>query len=130
MASGPRLTVNLISSSAATISVPAAGSCSMMVPAAASGYLDDHQLVLVEKEAHSEDVPEGQVIKQKPGAGASVKPGDKVEVTFSLGPEKKRISIFSLTVLTGFFPGPSENATSTLSPALTDAPAPGFCLMT
>lgn len=57
---------------------------------AASGYLDDHQLVLVEKEAHSEDVPEGQVIKQKPEAGASVKPGDKVEVTFSLGPEKAR----------------------------------------
>ncbi|TWM24722.1 Stk1 family PASTA domain-containing Ser/Thr kinase [Bacillus licheniformis] len=58
---------------------------------AASGYLDDHQLVLVEKEAHSEDVPEGQVIKQKPEAGASVKPGDKVEVTFSLGPKQKPV---------------------------------------
>ncbi|KAA6476472.1 Stk1 family PASTA domain-containing Ser/Thr kinase [Bacillus swezeyi] len=58
---------------------------------AASGYLEDHQLVLVEKEAHSEDVPEGQVIKQKPEAGSTVKPGDKVEVTFSLGPEKKPV---------------------------------------
>lgn len=56
---------------------------------AASGYLEDHQLVLVEKEKHSDDVPEGQVIKQKPAAGTSVIPGSKVEVTFSLGPEKK-----------------------------------------
>ncbi|MEC1535935.1 Stk1 family PASTA domain-containing Ser/Thr kinase [Bacillus sonorensis] len=58
---------------------------------AASGYLDDHQLVLVEKEEHSDEVPEGQVIKQKPAAGTSVKPGDKIKVTFSLGPEKKPV---------------------------------------
>ncbi|MDA7025909.1 Stk1 family PASTA domain-containing Ser/Thr kinase [Bacillus sp. CLL-7-23] len=58
---------------------------------AASGYLDDHQLVLVEKEAHSEDVPKGQVMKQKPAAGTAVKPGEKIEVTFSLGPKEKPI---------------------------------------
>ncbi|NPC92529.1 Stk1 family PASTA domain-containing Ser/Thr kinase [Bacillus sp. WMMC1349] len=58
---------------------------------AASGYLDDHQLVLVEKEAHSKDVPKGQVMKQKPAAGTAVKPGEKIEITFSLGPKEKPI---------------------------------------
>jgi len=72
---------------------------------AASGYLDDHQLVLVEKEAHSEDVPEGQVIKQKPEAGASVKPGDKVEVTFSLGPEKKPVKTVTEKIDIPYEPG-------------------------
>lgn len=56
---------------------------------AASGYLEDNGLKLVEKEAYSDDVPEGQVVKQKPAAGTAVKPGNEVEVTFSLGPEKK-----------------------------------------
>ncbi|MCY8082891.1 serine/threonine protein kinase PrkC [Bacillus inaquosorum] len=56
---------------------------------AASGYLEDNGLKLIEKEAYSDDVPEGQVVKQKPAAGTAVKPGNEVEVTFSLGPEKK-----------------------------------------
>ncbi|MBY8912239.1 Stk1 family PASTA domain-containing Ser/Thr kinase [Bacillus sp. YC2] len=56
---------------------------------AASGYLEDNGLNLVEKEAHSDDVPEGQVIKQEPSAGTAVKPGSDVKVTFSLGPEEK-----------------------------------------
>ncbi|MCP6681450.1 Stk1 family PASTA domain-containing Ser/Thr kinase [Bacillus nakamurai] len=56
---------------------------------AASGYLEDNGLNLVEKEAHSDDVPKGQVIKQEPSAGTAVKPGSDVEVTFSLGPEEK-----------------------------------------
>ncbi|AAU23333.1 Stk1 family PASTA domain-containing Ser/Thr kinase [Bacillus licheniformis] len=72
---------------------------------AASGYLDDHQLVLVEKEAHSEDVPEGQVIKQKPEAGASVKPGDKVEVTFSLGPKQKPVKTVTEKIDIPYEPG-------------------------
>ncbi len=56
---------------------------------AASGYLEDNGLQLVEKQAHSDDVPEGQVMKQEPSAGTAVKPGSNVEVTFSLGPEEK-----------------------------------------
>lgn len=56
---------------------------------AASGYLEDNGLQLVEKQAHSDDVPEGQVMKQEPAAGTAVKPGSNVEVTFSLGPEEK-----------------------------------------
>ncbi|MEC1406477.1 Stk1 family PASTA domain-containing Ser/Thr kinase [Bacillus halotolerans] len=56
---------------------------------AASGYLEDNGLKLVEKEAYSDDVPEGQVVKQKPAAGTALKPGNEVEVIFSLGPEKK-----------------------------------------
>ncbi|WP_430743146.1 Stk1 family PASTA domain-containing Ser/Thr kinase [Bacillus atrophaeus] len=58
---------------------------------AASGYLEDNGLTLVEKEAHSDDIPEGQVVKQNPKAGTALKPGNEVEVTFSLGPEKKPV---------------------------------------
>jgi serine/threonine-protein kinase len=58
---------------------------------AASGYLEDNGLTVVEKEAHSDDIPEGQVVKQNPKAGTALKPGNEVEVTFSLGPEKKPV---------------------------------------
>jgi serine/threonine-protein kinase len=58
---------------------------------AAAAYLDDNGLKMVEKEAHSEDIPEGQVIEQKPKAGESVKPGEEIELTFSLGPEEKPV---------------------------------------
>ncbi|MGG3622675.1 Stk1 family PASTA domain-containing Ser/Thr kinase [Bacillus gobiensis] len=58
---------------------------------AAAAYLDDNGLKMAEKEAHSEDIAEGQVIEQKPAAGESVKLGDEIELTFSLGPEEKPI---------------------------------------
>ncbi|WP_375567436.1 Stk1 family PASTA domain-containing Ser/Thr kinase [Bacillus pumilus] len=56
---------------------------------AASNYLEDNGLKLDEKEAHSDEVPKGEVMKQEPGAGTAVKPGDTVKITFSLGPKEK-----------------------------------------
>ncbi|AOZ87326.1 serine/threonine protein kinase [Bacillus xiamenensis] len=56
---------------------------------AASNYLEDNGLKLDEKEAYSDDVPKGEVVKQEPEAGTAVKPGDTVKITFSLGPKAK-----------------------------------------
>ncbi|MCD9437157.1 PASTA domain-containing protein, partial [Klebsiella pneumoniae] len=50
---------------------------------AASNYLEDNGLKVDEKEAYSDDVPKGEVMKQEPGAGTAVKPGDTVKITLS-----------------------------------------------
>ncbi len=52
-------------------------------------YLNEQRWKLVAKEEHSENVPKGEVISQNPEAGTEILPGETVEVTFSLGPEKK-----------------------------------------
>ncbi len=52
-------------------------------------YMNEQQFKLNVKEDHSEDVPEGEVISQSPKPGTELLKGDTVDVTFSLGPEKK-----------------------------------------
>jgi beta-lactam-binding protein with PASTA domain len=61
---------------------------------AASGYLDDHGLSLSKKKRILMMCRKVRSCQTKAGAGtASVKPGDEVEVTFSLGPKKTRKTV-------------------------------------
>lgn len=83
---------------------------------AAAAYLEDNGLEMAEKEAHSEDIPEGQVIEQKPEAGEAVKPGDEIELTFSLGPEEKPIKTVTEEVDIPYEPAtPGEEMTVQIS---------------
>lgn len=56
----------------------------------ASSMLGNRGLKLgAQNKASSEMVPEGEILRQSPGAGTKAKQGSSVNITFSLGPEKK-----------------------------------------
>ena len=50
------------------------------------------------EEEHSEEVPEGLVIRQVPQAGAKLKPGSRIDVVLSKGPKEKPIKTYIQTV--------------------------------
>ena len=50
------------------------------------------------EEEFSEDVPEGFVIRQDPQAGEKLKPGSRIDVVLSKGPEEKPIKTYIQTV--------------------------------
>jgi serine/threonine-protein kinase len=60
-----------------------------MTEAEAKEYLDRKQLVMNVREESSENVPEGEVIRQEPKADTELKEGASVDVYISLGPEEK-----------------------------------------
>ncbi|MDU0479553.1 Stk1 family PASTA domain-containing Ser/Thr kinase [Staphylococcus chromogenes] len=51
------------------------------------------QLESVVKEAYSENVPEGQITEQSPGAGSQVSKGSKVTITVSKGQQLVRVPV-------------------------------------
>ncbi|WP_066194023.1 MULTISPECIES: Stk1 family PASTA domain-containing Ser/Thr kinase [Gracilibacillus] len=53
----------------------------------AETYLTDNELEVSIEEQHSEEVEEGHVIEQSPGANEQVEKGTEVELVISLGPE-------------------------------------------
>ncbi|MTH52695.1 Stk1 family PASTA domain-containing Ser/Thr kinase [Bacillus mangrovi] len=55
-------------------------------------YTQQKDLLLKEKEENSDTVPEGQVISQNPSAGEKLKPGESLEVVFSLGKKEQEIA--------------------------------------
>ena len=55
----------------------------------AGKYLENHKLKMNVNEANSESVPKGEVIKQDPEAETALEEGSTVNVTISIGPEKK-----------------------------------------
>ncbi|MBS2968937.1 Stk1 family PASTA domain-containing Ser/Thr kinase [Metabacillus sp. KIGAM252] len=60
-----------------------------------NSYTQEKGLLLKEKEEYSDTVPEGQVISQSPAAGEKLKPGERLEVIFSLGKEQQEVATVS-----------------------------------
>lgn len=58
-------------------------------------YTQQSNILLKEKEEYSDTVPEGQVISQSPAPGESIKPGETLEVVFSLGKEQQEVAAVS-----------------------------------
>ncbi|WP_028273033.1 Stk1 family PASTA domain-containing Ser/Thr kinase [Atopococcus tabaci] len=61
-------------------------------------YVRDHDLNVTVEEAHSDSVPEGQVISQKPEAGTLVYADSHISVVMSLGPEEIQYETIDVTV--------------------------------
>ncbi|WP_404459217.1 Stk1 family PASTA domain-containing Ser/Thr kinase [Oceanobacillus kapialis] len=55
----------------------------------ARSYLEENDLTMNKVEENSEEVPEGEVIRQEPSSNTEVEPGSTVNVYISLGPDEK-----------------------------------------
>lgn len=60
-----------------------------MTEGEASAYLEENNLKMNKLEENSEDIPEGEVIRQDPSANSEVEPGSTVNVYISTGPGEK-----------------------------------------
>ncbi|GEL75924.1 Stk1 family PASTA domain-containing Ser/Thr kinase [Tenuibacillus multivorans] len=55
-------------------------------------YIGENELTLITEEEFSEDVPEGEVIRQEPGVNAQLEKGNEVKVVVSKGPDLKPVT--------------------------------------
>src|SRR5699024_10599934 len=55
----------------------------------ATSYLEEHNLTVNVVEEHSENVPEGEVMRQSPESGTELNEDSTVDVYLSLGPEEQ-----------------------------------------
>src|SRR5699024_12386012 len=57
---------------------------------------------------HSEDIPEGEVIRQDPKANADIEEGDSVDLYISLGPDEKSPVSHKETFTVSYHPDSSD----------------------
>ncbi|MEC5422742.1 Stk1 family PASTA domain-containing Ser/Thr kinase [Virgibacillus sp. C22-A2] len=74
----------------------------------ASDYLTNNNLTMNTIDENSENVPEGEVVRQDPGANTELKEGDTVNVYISIGPEEKPPVSHSITYTVPYNPESSE----------------------
>lgn len=75
----------------------------------AESYADEKGLTLNTEEVHSDSVEAGLIVKQNPGANASVKEGSTVQVSVSLGPEEKPPELHTVTFSVPYTNAPDED---------------------
>lgn len=75
----------------------------------AEKYADDNGLTLNSEEIHSDSVEKGLIVKQNPGANASVKKGSTVQVSVSLGPEEKPPKLHTVTFSVPYTKAPDDD---------------------
>ncbi len=75
----------------------------------AKDYLEGHHLKMNANYSNSDNVPEGEVIKQDPDAETELEEGSTVDVTISSGPEKKPPVSHSVTYTVPYSPTLKED---------------------
>lgn len=71
-------------------------------------YIGEHQLNATIEEAYSSQVPEGQVISQRPEPGTLLYKQSDVAVVFSIGPEPVKTETFERTIKIDYVPTTDE----------------------
>ncbi|HLR07881.1 MAG TPA: Stk1 family PASTA domain-containing Ser/Thr kinase [Bacillota bacterium] len=79
-----------------------------LTEAEAKEELDDQNLKANIIEEHSEDIPEGEVIRQDPKANADIEEGDSVDLYISLGPDEKSPVSHKETFTVSYHPDSSD----------------------
>ncbi|OOL80640.1 serine/threonine protein kinase [Dolosigranulum pigrum] len=72
-------------------------------------YIGEHQLNATIEEAYSSQVPEGQVISQRPEPGTLLYKQSDVAVVFSIGPEPVKTETFERTIKIDYVPTADES---------------------
>lgn len=72
-------------------------------------YIGEHQLNATIEEAYSSQVPEGQVISQRPEPGTLLYKQSDVAVVFSIGPEPVKTETFERTIKINYVPTADES---------------------
>ena len=72
-------------------------------------YIGEHQLNATIEEAYSSQVPEGQVISQRPEPGTLLYKQSDVAVVFSIGPEPVKTETFERTIKIDYVPTAHES---------------------
>ena len=82
----------------------------------ARDYLTDKNLVAKVKEAHDEDAPKGEVIRQSPAGDEEIEEGSVVNLVVSLGEEEKPVKTYKEEVTVAYtldeLPADDENTTA------------------
>lgn len=73
-------------------------------------YISEHELNAMIEEAYSSQVPEGQVISQRPEPGTLLYKQSDVAVVFSLGPEPAETETFERTIKIDYVPRADDTA--------------------